>query len=58
MISATIPALLRGRVYGDFRVEDAYFAQAFDLILDVYGIPHQAPAVADLRESLRGPEMR
>jgi hypothetical protein len=39
-------------------MEDAYFAQAFDLILDVYDIPHRDPAVADLRESLRGPEMR
>jgi small GTP-binding protein len=56
--SESFPALLRGRVYGDFRVEDAYFTQAFDLILDVYGIPHRDLAVADLRESLRGPEMR
>jgi small GTP-binding protein len=56
--SESFPALLRGRVYGDFRVEDAYFAKAFDLILDVYDIPHSHPAVADLRESLRGPEMR
>jgi hypothetical protein len=53
--SESFPALLRGRVYGDFRTEDAYFAQAFDLILDVYDISHQDPAVADLRESLRGP---
>jgi hypothetical protein len=56
--SESFPALLRGRVYGDFRREDAYFATAFDLILDVYGISHRDPAVADLRESLRGQEMR
>jgi hypothetical protein len=56
--SESFPALLRGRVYGDFRTEDAYFTQAFDLILDVYDIPHRDPAVADLRESLRGPGMR
>jgi len=56
--SESFPALLRGRVYGDFRRDDAYFATAFDLILDIYGISHQHPAVADLRESLRGPEMR
>jgi len=56
--SESFPALLRGRVYADFRMEDAYFAKAFDLILDVYDIPHRDPAVADLRESLRGPEMR
>jgi len=56
--SESFPALLRGRVYGDFRKDDAYFATAFDLILDVYGISHQHTAVADLRESLRGPEKR
>jgi small GTP-binding protein len=56
--SESFPALLRGRVYGDFRRGDTYFATAFDLILDVYGISHQDPAVADLRESLRGLEMR
>jgi len=56
--SESFPPLLRGRVYGDFRVEDEYFAKAFDLILDVYDIPHRDPAVVDLRESLCGPEMR
>jgi small GTP-binding protein len=56
--SESFPPLLRGRVYGDFRKDDAYFANAFDLILDVYGISHQDAAVADLRESLRGPELR
>jgi small GTP-binding protein len=52
--SESFPPLLRGKVYADFRVEDEYFAKAFDLILAVYDIPHQDPAVADLRESLRG----
>jgi hypothetical protein len=56
--SESFPVLLRGRVYGDFREDDAYFANAFDLILDVYDISHRDPAVADLREALRGPEMR
>ena len=54
----SLPPLLHGRVYGDFRNEGAYFTAAFDLILDLYRIPHQDQAVADLRESLRGPEMR
>lgn len=54
----SFPALLRGRVYGDFRRDDAYFATAFDLILDVYGISHRDRAVADLRESLREQAMR
>ena len=52
------PALLRGRVYADFRDESAYFTTAFDLLLDLYGIAHHNAAVADLRESLRGLEMR
>ena len=53
-----LPPLLHSRVYADFRDESAYFITAFDLILDLYDIPHQDPAVADLRESLEGPEMR
>ena len=56
--SESFPPLLRGRVYGDFRDEGAYFTVAFDLILVLYGIPHQDRAVSDLRELLRGPEIR
>ena len=48
--------LLHGRVYADFRDEVAYFTTAFDLILSLYQLPPNHPAVADLRESLRGPE--
>ena len=54
----SLPPLLQGRVHGDFHEEETYFAKAFDLILDLYDISHQHPAVADLRESLRRPEMR
>ncbi len=56
--TASLPPLLHGRVYADFRDETAYFTTAFDLILSLYGIPPNHPAVADLRESLRGQEMR
>ena len=56
--TASLPPLLHGRVHGDFRNEGTYFTAAFDLILDLYRIPHRDQAVADLRESLRGPEMR
>ena len=52
--TASLPPLLHGRVYADFRDELAYFTTAFDLILDLYDIQHQDPAVADLRESLFG----
>ena len=56
--SESFPALLRGRVYADFRDESAYFTTAFDLILSLYQLPPDHPAVADLRESLCGLEMR
>ena len=45
-------------IHADFRDEPAYFTTAFDLILSLYQLPPNHPAVADLRESLRGPEMR
>lgn len=54
----SLPPLMWDQVYRDFRTERAYFITAFDLILDLYGIPHTDPAVADLRESLSGSEMR
>src|SRR6185295_624207 len=56
--TASLPPLLHGRVYADFRNEAEYFTTAFDLILSLYRLPPNHPVVADLRESLRGPEMR
>jgi GTPase SAR1 family protein len=56
--TSSLPPLLHSRVFGDFRDERKYFITAFDLILDLYGIPHTDPAVTDLRESLRDREMR
>ena len=53
----SFPDLLQGRVYADFRDEEVYFQTVFDLILSLYQLPHNHPAVADLRESLRGAEM-
>jgi small GTP-binding protein len=49
----SLPPLLRGRVYSDFRVPTDYFAVLFDLVLTVHGIPIADSAVADLREQLR-----
>jgi len=51
--AASLPPLLHGRVYADFRDESAYFTRAFELILSLYQLPPNHPAVADLRESLR-----
>jgi hypothetical protein len=56
--TSSLPPLLHSRVFGDFRDERKYLNTAFDLILDLYGIPHNDPAVADLRESLRERDMR
>ncbi len=50
---SSFPPLLHGRVYADFRDQQAYFTTAFDLILSLYEIPFSDRAVADLRESLR-----
>ncbi len=52
----SLPSLLQGSVHADFRDEAAYFATAFDLILSLYRLPPNHPAVTDLRESLRARE--
>jgi hypothetical protein len=52
----SLPPLLHCSVYADFRDERAYFAIAFDLILSLYQLAPNDPAVADLRESLRSRE--
>ena len=51
---ASLPTLLRGRVFGDFRRAESYFATLFDLILTLYRIDFSHPAVSDLRDALRG----
>src|SRR6185369_7917464 len=49
--TASFPPLLHGRVYADFRDESTYFTRAFELILSLYQLPLNHPAVADLRRS-------
>jgi small GTP-binding protein len=56
--AGSLPPLLHGRVYADFRDEAGYFAIAFDLILSLYQLPPNHSAVADLRDALRGRELR
>ena len=48
----SFPPLLRGRIYGDFRKERAYFATIFDLVLSIHRISFVDKAVIDLREKL------
>jgi small GTP-binding protein len=51
-MNTSLPPLLRGRVYADFRERDRYFLAAFDLILSVRGIPANDPACTELRDSI------
>ena len=53
----SLPPLLQGRVYADFRKDEDYFVAAFDLILSLYKIAPTDQAVADLRDSLCEPRM-
>jgi GTPase SAR1 family protein len=54
--ASSLPPLLHGRVHADFRDEARYFITAFDLILSLYKFSTNHVAIADLRESLRGPK--
>jgi hypothetical protein len=49
----SLPPLLRGRVYADFRRPVDYFANLFDLLLTIEGVPFDDEAVIDLRNALR-----
>ncbi len=53
-----LPPPMPGQVLADFRDEASYFEIAFDLICCLYQLPRTHPAVADLRETLRGRGLR
>jgi hypothetical protein len=48
----SLPPLLIGRVYVDFRRPESYFASLFDVVLAVRGVRFDDEAVIDLRQSL------
>lgn len=50
----SFPPFLRGRVYGRYADEETYVPALFDLILTLYRIRFDHPAVSDLRNKLRG----
>ena len=52
--ATSFPPLVRGKVYGRFDEDELYFPSLFDLILTLYRIPFTHPAIADLRDELRG----
>ena len=49
---SSLPALLQGRVYADFRDPEAYFVTVFDLILSAYEIGPQDVVCAGLRQKI------
>ena len=49
----SFPPLMRGRVYADFRREEYYLVNLFDLVLTLYRIPFGDVLVRDLRVKLR-----
>jgi small GTP-binding protein len=51
---SAFPILLQGRVYADFSKREAYFDEAFKLILSLYQISPQQPVSIELRELLGG----
>ena len=48
----SMPPLMLGLVHADFRDETSYFATTYDLMLYLYGISHDDPAVSDWRSRL------
>jgi small GTP-binding protein len=51
---SAFPALLHGRVYADFRKNEAYFDKTLELLLSLYGILAKEQVATELRESLEG----
>jgi len=54
--SDSFPALLRGRVYADFRKSEAYFDVALELLLSLYGIEPTEQVAIELCTSLEPPK--
>jgi small GTP-binding protein len=48
----SLPPLLRGSVFGDFRTEQNYFSNLFDLITTIYAIAPSDTQIYDLRQTL------
>jgi small GTP-binding protein len=55
---SAFPLLLQGRVYADFRNNEAYFDTIFEILLSLFQIRPQHPVATMLRESLVGQRER
>ena len=51
--NASLPPLMRGRVYADFRIEAKYFEALLELVLTLCGIPFEDPMIPSVRELIR-----
>jgi hypothetical protein len=51
-VTESLPPLLQGRVYADFRDQTRYFDTMLDLLVSLYEIPHRHPLVSELRDLL------
>ena len=51
-VTESLPPLLQGRVYADFRDQSRYFETMLDLLVSLYQIPHRHPLVNELRDLL------
>lgn len=56
--AASFPPLLEDSVFVDFRDPDLYFERLFDLLLKLYAIPFDEPAMRDLRDTIRGDQRK
>jgi hypothetical protein len=50
--ASSLPPLLQGRVYADFRDPHTYFETVFDLMVSLHSINHRDPGVAELRQEI------
>ncbi|HJU55625.1 MAG TPA: TIR domain-containing protein, partial [Pyrinomonadaceae bacterium] len=51
-VETSLPPLLQGRYWGDFRNEKYYFVSLFELVLTLYGLSND-PSVRDLRQRMK-----
>ena len=50
----SLPPLVLGMKHLDFRQPEQYFAELFDLVLTIYGMPFTRPEISGLRDEVRG----
>lgn len=55
---SSLPPLIRGRVYADFRDDTLYYPTLLDLILRLNDLRVDDPVIADLRDTVRHQAMR